>query len=63
MGVKNLWPILAPICERKSLMELHDEAVAIDLSCWVCESTHFENTTQPRMYLRYVSSGSYIISD
>jgi flap endonuclease GEN len=63
MGVKNLWPVLAPICERKSLFELYDKAVAIDLSCWVCESTQFENTTQPRMYLRYVSCGTCLISN
>jgi flap endonuclease GEN len=60
MGVKNLWPVLAPICELKSLFELHDKAVAIDLSCWVCES---EKTTQPRMYLRYESNGTCLMSN
>jgi flap endonuclease GEN len=52
MGVKNLWAILTPVCERKSLWELHDKAVAIDLSCWVCDSQNIENINQPRMYLR-----------
>lgn len=52
MGVKNLWQILAPVCERKSLWELNDKVVAIDLSCWVCDSQNVENTKQPRMYIR-----------
>ncbi|XP_069693406.1 flap endonuclease GEN isoform X2 [Periplaneta americana] len=52
MGVKNLWPILSPIHERKSLWELHDKILAIDLSCWVCDSQHIELHNQPRMYLR-----------
>nr|CAD7455556.1 unnamed protein product [Timema tahoe] len=34
MGVKDLWSILAPVCDRKPLWELQDKAVAIDLSCW-----------------------------
>jgi len=53
MGVKNLWSILTPICERKSLYELHDKTVAVDLSCWVCDSENVDKRNQPRMYLRY----------
>ncbi|PSN53095.1 hypothetical protein C0J52_09149 [Blattella germanica] len=53
MGVKNLWLILSPVCERKSLWELENKAVAIDLSCWICDSQNVaENAVQPRMYLR-----------
>ncbi|KAJ9582964.1 hypothetical protein L9F63_022690, partial [Diploptera punctata] len=51
MGVKNLWLILSPVCERKSLWELQEKTVAIDLSCWVCDSQNVENHSQPRMYL------------
>nr|CAD7423931.1 unnamed protein product [Timema monikensis] len=53
MGVKDLWSILAPVCDRKPLWELQDKAVAIDLSCWVCDSQNVEHhNVQPRMYLR-----------
>jgi hypothetical protein len=53
MGIKYLWPILSPFCERKPLYELQYKRVAVDLSCWVCESQNIaEYTVQPRMYLR-----------
>ncbi|KAJ1523776.1 hypothetical protein ONE63_001609 [Megalurothrips usitatus] len=53
MGVKDLWQLLAPVCERKSLWELQDKAVAIDLSGWVCDSQNItENSSQPNMHLR-----------
>nr|CAD7396244.1 unnamed protein product [Timema cristinae] len=52
MGVKDLWSILAPVCDRKPLWELQDKAVAIDLSCWVCDSQNVDHhNVQPRMYL------------
>lgn len=38
MGVKDLWPILIPYCERKSICELQGKTVAIDLAGWVCAS-------------------------
>ncbi|KAK7788653.1 hypothetical protein R5R35_013079 [Gryllus longicercus] len=53
MGVKDLWSILSPVCERKSLWELQDKTIAIDLSCWICDSQNISDSrTQPRMYLR-----------
>lgn len=53
MGVKDLWNILSPLCERKPLHELQGKAVAIDLSCWVVDSqTVTDNMVQPKMYLR-----------
>ncbi|XP_044261035.1 flap endonuclease GEN [Tribolium madens] len=53
MGIKDLWTILAPFGERKPLYELQGKTVAVDLSCWVCESQNVaEYAVQPRMYLR-----------
>lgn len=53
MGIKDLWAILAPLCERKPLYELQGKKVAVDLSGWICESQNItEYTVQPRMYLR-----------
>ncbi|XP_063229916.1 flap endonuclease GEN [Bacillus rossius redtenbacheri] len=53
MGVKDLWSILSPVCERKPLWELQDKSVAIDLSGWVCDSQNLtQSNVQPRMYLR-----------
>ncbi|XP_076256397.1 XPG-like endonuclease isoform X1 [Rhynchophorus ferrugineus] len=53
MGIKNLWTILAPFCDRKPLYELQGKTVAVDLSCWICEAQNIaEYQVQPRMYLR-----------
>ncbi|CAH0391924.1 unnamed protein product [Bemisia tabaci] len=53
MGVKDLWTIISPICERKSLWEFQDKCIAIDLSCWICDSQNVtDNRAQPNMYLR-----------
>lgn len=53
MGVKDLWQVLAPVCERKSLWELQDKTVAIDLSGWVVDSQNIvEHSAQPNMHLR-----------
>ncbi|KAG8226242.1 hypothetical protein J437_LFUL006344 [Ladona fulva] len=38
MGVKGLWTLLSPTCEKKALWELEGQTVAIDLSCWICDS-------------------------
>lgn len=55
MGIKDLWTILAPYCERKSLQELCGKTVAIDLAGWVCESQCVvDYSIQPRFYLRCV---------
>lgn len=55
MGIKDLWSILAPFCERKPLYELQGKTVAVDLSCWICEAQNVtEYNIQPRMYLRLV---------
>ncbi|XP_025263208.1 flap endonuclease GEN isoform X2 [Camponotus floridanus] len=53
MGVKDLWNILSPLCERKPLYELQGKTIAIDLSGWVVDSqTIVDNAVQPKMYLR-----------
>ncbi|XP_045506082.1 flap endonuclease GEN isoform X1 [Colias croceus] len=53
MGIKGLWTVMSPYCEKKSLHEIRGETVAIDLSGWVCDS---QNVTdyyiQPKLYLR-----------
>ncbi|XP_050673318.1 flap endonuclease GEN isoform X1 [Leptidea sinapis] len=53
MGIKGLWSVLSPFCEKKSLHEIRGETVAVDLSGWVCDS---QNVTdyyiQPKLYLR-----------
>nr|XP_008196114.1 PREDICTED: flap endonuclease GEN isoform X2 [Tribolium castaneum] len=54
MGIKDLWTLLAPFGERKPLYELQGKTVAIDLSCWVCESQNVtEYTVQPRINLYF----------
>jgi len=53
MGIKNLWSLLSPYCERKPLYELEGKTVAVDLAGWVCESLNVvDYVVQPRMYLR-----------
>ncbi|XP_058821465.1 flap endonuclease GEN [Topomyia yanbarensis] len=53
MGIKDLWNVLTPYCERKPLFELNNKAVAIDLSGWVCESLNVvDYFVHPRFYLR-----------
>ncbi|VEN57561.1 unnamed protein product [Callosobruchus maculatus] len=53
MGIKHLWTILIPFCERKPLYELFGRTVAVDLSCWICEAQNIADyQVQPRMYLR-----------
>ncbi|CAK1548486.1 unnamed protein product [Leptosia nina] len=53
MGIKGLWTVMAPYCEKKSLHEIRGETVAVDLAGWVCDS---QNVTdyyiQPKLYLR-----------
>lgn len=53
MGIKELWSILAPYCERKPLYELQGKVVAIDLAGWICESLCVvDYEVQARNYLR-----------
>ncbi|XP_012062701.1 PREDICTED: flap endonuclease GEN [Atta cephalotes] len=53
MGVKDLWNVLSPLCEKKPLYELQGKTIAIDLSGWIVDSqTIVDNMVQPRMYLR-----------
>ncbi|XP_065084902.1 flap endonuclease GEN [Ochlerotatus camptorhynchus] len=53
MGIKNLWNLLTPYCEKKPLFQLNGKAVAIDLSGWVCESLNVvDYFVHPRFYLR-----------
>lgn len=57
MGIKHLWTIFSPFCDRKPLFELQGKTVAIDLSCWICEAQNIaEYQVQPRMYLRLAPS-------
>ncbi|CAH1395881.1 unnamed protein product [Nezara viridula] len=51
MGVKELWSIISPISEKKSLWELENKVIAIDLSAWICDSQSL-HTPQINMYLR-----------
>ncbi|KAG5307484.1 GEN endonuclease, partial [Acromyrmex insinuator] len=52
MGVKDLWNVLSPLCEKKPLYELQGKTIAIDLSGWIVDSqTIVDNMVQPRMYL------------
>lgn len=53
MGVKDLWGILNPTCERKPIWELQGKTIAVDLSAWICDSsTVAEHSSQRNMYLR-----------
>ncbi|XP_063696741.1 flap endonuclease GEN-like [Culicoides brevitarsis] len=53
MGIKDLWNILTPYCERKPLHVLEGQKVGIDLSGWICESQCVvDYFVQPKMYLR-----------
>uniref|UniRef100_A0A023EZN5 Putative flap endonuclease gen-like protein n=1 Tax=Triatoma infestans TaxID=30076 RepID=A0A023EZN5_TRIIF len=52
MGVKDLWSILSPVCEKKSLWELQGQTIAIDLSAWICDSQSLNKQPQVNMYLR-----------
>ena len=38
MGVKYLWGVVEPTCNEKSVAELYGKKLAIDMSCWVCDS-------------------------
>ena len=38
MGVKDLWTILSPIGKSCMLSSIEEKKIAIDLSCWICES-------------------------
>lgn len=54
MGIKHVWTILTPFCERKPLYELQGKTVAVDLSCWICEAQNIaQYEVHPRMYLRF----------
>lgn len=52
MGVKELWTVLSPVSEKKSLWELQNKIIAIDLSAWICDSQHVGDNSQRNMYLR-----------
>ncbi|XP_047115106.1 flap endonuclease GEN [Schistocerca piceifrons] len=53
MGVAELWHLLNPIRERKTLWELQNKTVAVDLSCWVCDTKNIQEfCPQKRLYLR-----------
>ncbi|CAH2068716.1 unnamed protein product, partial [Iphiclides podalirius] len=55
MGIKGLWTVLAPYCEKKSLHEIQGETLAVDLSGWVCDSQNVtEYHIQPKLYLRTI---------
>lgn len=53
MGVKDLWNILSPSCEKKSLWELEGLTIAIDLSSWIVDSQNVGDVRSlMNMYLR-----------
>ncbi|XP_017100331.2 flap endonuclease GEN [Drosophila bipectinata] len=53
MGVKELWTVLTPHCERKPINELRGKKVAIDLAGWVCESLNVvDYFVHPRHHLK-----------
>ncbi|KAH8270024.1 hypothetical protein KR018_002595 [Drosophila ironensis] len=53
MGVKELWSVLTPHCERKPISELRGKKVAIDLAGWVCESLNVvDYFVHPRHHLK-----------
>nr|XP_016936091.2 flap endonuclease GEN [Drosophila suzukii] len=53
MGVKELWGVLTPHCERKPINELRGKKVAIDLAGWVCESLNVvDYFVHPRHHLK-----------
>lgn len=53
MGIKELWTVLTPYCERKPFYELRGKTVAIDLAGWVCESLNVvDYFVHPRQHLK-----------
>lgn len=53
MGVKNLWGVLSPYSDRKSIGILRDQTVAIDLAGWVCESLNtVDYVVHPQQHLK-----------
>ncbi|XP_055382560.1 flap endonuclease GEN [Condylostylus longicornis] len=53
MGIKELWPLLTPYCERKPISVLRGKIVAIDLAGWVCESLNVvDYFIHPKHYLK-----------
>ncbi|XP_055910917.1 flap endonuclease GEN [Eupeodes corollae] len=53
MGIKELWTVLTPYCDRKPFYELRGKTVAIDLAGWVCESLNVvDYFVHPRQHLK-----------
>ncbi|XP_039287664.1 flap endonuclease GEN isoform X1 [Nilaparvata lugens] len=53
MGVKDLWTIVSPVSEKKSVWNLQNKKIAIDLSAWICDSQNVvDYSSQRNMYLR-----------
>uniref|UniRef100_A0A1B6C6I2 XPG-I domain-containing protein n=2 Tax=Clastoptera arizonana TaxID=38151 RepID=A0A1B6C6I2_9HEMI len=52
MGVKELWTVLSPVCEKIPLYELQNKTIAIDLSAWIVDSQNVGNNAQHNIYLR-----------
>lgn len=62
MGIKDLWNLLTPHSEKKSLFHLNSQVVAIDLSGWVCESLNVvDYFVHPRFYLRNLFFRTYYL--
>ena len=51
MGVKDLWGILSPTSELLPLSVLEGKILAVDLSCWVCDSqtVYMGGITKPHL--------------
>lgn len=62
MGIKDLWNLLTPHSEKQALFHLNGQAVAIDLSGWVCESLNVvDYFVHPRFYLRNLFFRTYYL--
>ena len=53
MGVKDLWTILSPVRQEKSLADLAGKTLAVDLSGWICQAdtTKVLGTNYVRVYV------------
>ena len=51
MGVKELWSIISPTSQLIPLSSLGNKTIAIDLSCWICDSqtVYMGGVTKPHL--------------
>lgn len=62
MGVKELWPIVESVVQRKSFDELRGQSIAVDLSMWIVDSQCVKQmtgvVTKPHLRLVLVCKNS-----